>query len=60
MNKTNVIVRLNEFERKVRLKWHFYVEDKKAGVEDQADPKKTMPIKTMKKLVNLTKLNQPP
>ena len=29
-------------------------------MEDQADPKNTVPIKTSKKVIDLTKLNQPP
>ena len=60
VNKTNVLVKLNELERKIRLKWHFYLEDKKAGVEDLAEHIIPLPIKTKKKVINLSKLNQPP
>ena len=59
INKSDILASILEMERKIRIKWHFYIEDKKAGVEDLADEIIKVPIKIPKSNVNLSNLYQP-
>ena len=59
INKSDILASLLEMERKIRMKWHFYIEDKKVGVEDLADETIKLPIKMPKSNVNLSNLYQP-
>ena len=57
--KSDILASILEMERKIRIKWHFYIEDKKVGMEDLADQTITLPIKIPKSNVNLSNLYQP-